>query len=549
MLHIEEKLISRIKDIIFSLGVEAPPIEVETPRSMEYGDISTNIALKLTRLLRKNPQEIARAIVERVEPEFSDVFEKIEVVAPGFINFFFSWDFLRSELKEILHCQDYGRNELGKGIKVLIEFVSANPTGPLSIAHARQAAIGSSLARILEFSGYNVDREYYINDEGTQIDLLGASLKARCLQLLGEEVKVPEDGYQGEYLIDLAKKMIQEEKLDLNKVKELEDSYFSDYAVKEILSQIKEELSDFGVQYDHWTSQRELRISGKIEKVLEALKEKGFLYEKDNALWFSSSKFGDDQDRVVRRSDGTYTYFAADIAYHKDKFERGYEVLIDLWGPDHHGYIPRVKASVQALGYNPEDLKILIVQLATVYRAGKPIALSTRKGQLLTLKEVVDEIGKDATLYFLLTRKLDSHLDFDLEIAKKQSMENPVYYIQYAHARIASILKFASDRGFQVQNLDTAYLNELKEEEEKQILRTLVQFPRIIKISALTFEPSLLTTYLHDLASKFHSFYNKFRVVTEDEKLTYARLGLCKGLMLILRRGLGLLGISAPEKM
>lgn len=549
MLHVEEKLISRIKDIISSLGIEAPPIEVETPRSMEYGDISTNIALKLTRLLRKNPQEIAMTIVDGLRPDFSDVFEKIEVVAPGFINFFFSWDFLRSELKQILHYQDYGRNHLGKGIKVLIEFVSANPTGPLSIAHARQAAIGSSLARILEFSGYNVDREYYINDEGAQIDLLGASLKARCLQLLGEDAKVPEDGYQGEYLIDLAKRMIQEEKLDLNKVKELEDDYFSNYAVKQILAQIKEELSDFGVQYDYWTSQRGLRISGKIEEVLEDLKEKGFLYERDNALWFSSSKFGDDQDRVVRRSDGTYTYFAADIAYHKDKFDRGYEVLIDLWGPDHHGYIPRVKASVQALGYNPEDLKILIVQLATVYRAGKPIALSTRRGQLLTLKEVVDEIGKDATLYFLLTRKLDSHLDFDLEIAKKQSMENPVYYIQYAHARIASILKFASDRGFEVRNLDTAYLKELREEEEKQVLRALVQFPRIIRISALTFEPSLLTNYLHDLASKFHSFYNKFRVVTEDEKLTYARLGLCKGLMLILRRGLGLLGISAPERM
>ncbi|OQX83538.1 MAG: arginine--tRNA ligase [Candidatus Omnitrophica bacterium 4484_49] len=551
MLKLEEELQKIIFDFLSQKGLrEKPVVEIETPRALDYGDLSSNIALKVSRYLNTNPLELGTELSEYLKRKLQNVFEKIEIVSPGFINFHLSWDFLYHKLEEILlQNSNYGKCEVGKRQRVLLEFVSANPTGPLSIAHGRQAAIGGSLARILQFAGYRVEKEYYINDEGTQIDLLGESLRIRCLQIQGENVQLPPEGYQGEYLISVARELLQREKLSIDRIKGLEGRYFSQYAVETILQEIKEELAGFGIHYEHWSSQRKLREKGKIEKALTELQKRNLIYEKDGALWFKSTEFGDDQDRVVKRKDGTYTYFAADIAYHKEKFERGYDLLIDIWGPDHHGYISRVKAAMKAMGYSEEQLKILIVQLATVYRDGKPIALSTRKGQLLTLKEVVNEIGRDATLYFLLTRKLDSHLDFDIELAKKQSLENPVYYIQYAHARICSIMEYARENDIHFVEFDSGIFRLLNENEEKVILRLLAQFPRVIKISSLILEPSLLTVYLHNLAGEFHRYYSKHRVVGEKQNLTFARLALIRAIQIVIKNGLGLLGISAPQKM
>lgn len=548
MLELEEKLIKVIKEIIKDCFQYLPHFVIETPRDRKYGDLSTNVALQIASHLKENPFLLAEKISQEIEKILAEdnYFEKIEVIKPGFINFYLSWNFLYRELKKIIEeAKSYGRNELGRGEKVLIEFVSANPTGPLSIAHGRQAVFGNALANILEFSGYRVAREYYVNDEGRQIELLADSLQARILELEGKKVEFPSDGYRGQYLIKFAEDILKNgQKIeDKEKLKEI--------AVTHILDNIKKELSDFGISYNRFRSQKKLQEEGLIEKALSRLRKRDCLYEKEGALWFKSKQFGDDRDRVVRKSDGSYTYFASDIAYHMEKFQLGYDWLINIWGPDHHGYIPRVKASLKALGYDPERLKVIIIQLATIYKNGKPVPLSTREGKILTFKEVLDEVGKDATIYFLLTRKSDSHLDFDLDLARQQSPENPVYYIQYAHARIESIIKFAQEQGYNIDecknNLELVI--NLNRDEERQLLRILVQFPKIVKISTLSLEPSLFTSYLLELASSFHSYYNKYRVVSEDQEITKARILLSLAIKYILSNGLGLLGISAPKKM
>ncbi|MDD5613566.1 MAG: arginine--tRNA ligase [Candidatus Omnitrophica bacterium] len=551
MIDIEERLISYLKKIAEDLGFGGISVEISTPRAQSYGDLSSNIALKLSSCLGKKPQDVASDIISKLCSDFSDIFEKIELAEPGFINFYFSSCYLNSFLADLLkEREDYFSISAGDGEKVLIEFVSANPTGPLSIAHGRQAAIGASLARILKVCGYKVIKEYYINDEGNQIVLLGESLRGRCFQLLGENTKIPENGYQGDYLIDLARQIIASGKLSLDALKGKDKYYFSEYAVEHILTGIKKSLSDFGVDFDLWISQKDVASKDKISQMAARFKDKGLIYDKDGALWFKSSLFGDDQDRVIQKNDGEYTYFAADIVYHENKYCRDYGLCIDIWGPDHHGYIERVMSAVEALGYERNRLKILIVQLATLYRAGQLLKLSTRKGETITLDEVVSEIGKDAALYFLLSRKLDSHLDFDLELAKKQTPENPVYYIQYAHARISSMLSHSLQKGLKLQDVpDAEILSNLKDKDEKDLLRSMMQFKRIIRISALTMEPSLVASYLHELAQKFHGFYNKHRVITEDLSLSQARLYLCQAAGLIFKDGLSLLGISAPDNM
>ncbi|MDP8217012.1 MAG: arginine--tRNA ligase [Candidatus Kaelpia imicola] len=550
MLNIEDRLKGYLVEIAAGWGIGDLSIEVGTPRSREYGDLSTNIALKLSKSLKKKPKDIAASILLKLKEDFKDVFDNIEIAEPGFINFYFSVEYLYEFLGDILKDEGVFLNNIGKEKKVLIEFVSANPTGPLSIAHGRQAAVGASLARILDSSGYKVDKEYYVNDEGNQINLLGESLRVRCLELLGKESELPDEGYQGEYLIDMAKKIVKDEEISIEDIESRELNYFSEYALKWILSGIKSSLSDFGVDFENWVSQRDAASKNSVEDVIARLKSKNCTYEQDDALWFKSSDFGDSQDRVVVKNDGDYTYFIADIAYHLDKYKREYDLVIDIWGPDHHGYIKRVEAALNALGYEAKKLKVLIVQLATLYRDGKPIKLSTRRNETITLDEVISEIGSDATLFFLLNRKLDSHLDFDLEFAKKKSMDNPVYYIQYAHARISNIISFAEQNSIDLrESLTSDLAANLREPEEKDILRSLVQFSRIIKISALTMEPSLIAAYLHELAQQFHSFYNKYRVVTDSAALTKARLYLCSAIQIVLKRGLGLLGISAPDSM
>jgi len=454
-MDLEDKVISLIKDAVRNLDSsikeeEIPPIYLEIPKEKQHGDLATNIAMKLASKFRASPQELAMKIRGAMNQGLKGAsldrkIEKIEVKGPGFINLFLSSDSLHDVLSEIDEKKSkFGQSNKGEGKKINIEFVSANPTGPLSIAHGRQAAIGDSLANILEFTGHSVVKEYYINDEGNQIRILGESLKARVLELLGQRgVEFPGDGYKGDYVLDIAREVI---KKFGDKAQQKTLYFFSAYATRSILKMIKMDLKDFGVRFDKWFSQKRLDSKGEIEKTLGLLKERDFIYEKDGALWFKSTIFGDDKDRVVVKSTGEFTYIAPDIAYHKDKLNRGFDNLIDIWGPDHHGYIPRLKASIQALGYSKDTLSVLIIQLATLYRDGKPIPMSTRAGEFITLKEVMEEVGKDASRFFFLMRKRDSHLDFDLELAKKESPENPVYYIQYAYARISSILKFEKEK-------------------------------------------------------------------------------------------------------
>lgn len=452
----------------------------------------------------------------------------------GFVNFYLSDRYFHGTLDRILaEGRRYGRSTFGGGKKALVEFVSANPTGPLSVAHARQAVVGDSLAAILESQGFAVSKEYYLNDEGNQITILGRSVELRLKQLNGENIDFPETCYQGDYIVDMARAI---------KEGDLPVTDFASYASEQILTVIRQELDDFRVSFDSWFSQKALAGRGEIERTFDVLKAGGHLFEQDGALWFRSTALGDDKDRVVVKSDGSYTYLAPDIAYHRDKYGRGFGLLVNLLGPDHHGYINRLKAAVQALGHDPKTLQVIIVQLATISRAGKLVEMSTRKGQYITLREVIDEVGVDAARFFFLMRRTSSHLNFDLEVAKKQTAENPVYYIQYAHARISSILRQQPLKGGQD-------LSVLKEPEEMEVLKKLWQFPFILKVCAQTLDPYMVTVYLQETAEAFHKFYDRHRVLGIDERTSAARLALINGVKTVLANGLGLLGVTSPEKM
>jgi arginyl-tRNA synthetase len=521
-------------------------IYLETPKEKRFGDFSTNVAMRITKEIRKPPMDIALEIVEGIKglSEYliiRDTISEIKVERPGFINFYLSNKAAITVLKEILaEGGRFGRLRLGKRKRVQIEFVSANPTGPLTVAHGRQAAIGDSLARIMESCGYKVTREYYVNDEGVQIDLLARSVRARLMELDGKPSVFPENGYKGHYIYEIAKEIKDKEK----RPGSLSQDFFIAYACRWIMRMIKKDLNDFGVRFDVWYSQKKLSKSGKIQKSLSILRDKGFLYEKDGATWFRSTELGDDKDRVVIKNDGSFTYLAPDIAYHKEKLKKGYTKVINIWGPDHHGYVNRLKAACQALGFRKEAVSILIAQLVTLYRDKRPVRMSTREGQFITLRQVIDEVGKDAGRFFFMMRRTDSHLDFDLELAKARTMDNPVYYIQYAHARISSVINFSGNMKPDLKNLDT-----LDKPEEIDIIKKLMQYPKIISSSARNLEPYLLLSYLQDLASLFHSYYNSYRIVTEDSIVTRARLALAKALKAVLFSGLGLLGVGAPEKM
>lgn len=529
-----------IKRIPQGKKLSAPfDIELDSPKDPRHGDLATNVAMRLAGNFSMRPIELAELIKENLGNPAGFI-GKIEAVPPGFINFYFSNEYFYFLLGEISKEKDsFGKSTLGRAKKVNIEFVSANPTGPLTIAHGRQAAVGSALANIMEFAGYKVCKEYFINDVGNQIELLGKSIYAHYARLNGRDAETPEDGYQGEYIKDIAEKL-------KGRPKSLE--FISAFGVKSILDGIKSDLERFGVSFDKWSSQSKFS-DGKIKKALQRLKAAGYVYEKEGATWFKSTAFGDEKDRVIIKSDGKFTYLAPDIAYHSDKYGRRFDTLIDIWGPDHHGYIARLKASVEALGYDRGSLSVLIVQLATLFRGGVAVSMSTRKGEFITLREIMDEVGCDVAKFFFLTRKLDSHLDFDLEVAKKNAPDNPVYYIQYAHARIASILKFSSELEASLRN--TRYDPELlKQPEEIRLLRMLCQFPRTVEAGAKTLEPYRVIEYLNTLAKTFHSFYSKHRVVSENDlALTKARLTLVKGVKIVLANGLGLLGISFPERM
>ncbi|MCG2703710.1 MAG: arginine--tRNA ligase [Candidatus Omnitrophica bacterium] len=556
----KDTVTSLIRDIIKEEGLSKQDlyIDIEFPKEKQFGDWSINVAMKLAKECRKRPLDIAELLAARLREKlmasgYDKKIEKIEVKSPGYINIFFSNEALDDILKLIQEKKnDFGRSNIGNAQKILIEFVSANPTGPLSIAHARQAAVGDTLANIMSFCGYEVTREYYINDEGNQIKNLGLSLQARYLQALGrKDAELPADGYKGEYLVSMAEDIVKSKKDAYAHSDDKTLQFFSEYAATEILREINNELSDFGVSFDTWFSQKQLAQSGEINKVFAVLKDGGYLYEEDGAAWFKSTVFGDDKDRVLIKSDGQFTYLTPDIAYHRLKFARGFEKLINILGPDHHGYINRLKAAVCALGRKKDDLSVLIIQLATLFRDGKPVVMSTRAGEYITLRELMQEVGRDASRFFFLMRRCDSHLEFDLELAKKQSLENPVYYIQYAYARISGIAEVIrsgeNKKIFEDTALDLALL---REEETLDLIRKLNLFPEVLITCSLSLEPHGLTTYLRELAGCFHAFYNKYRVYSEENlPLSKARFVLVDCVRQVLYTGLRLVGVGSPERM
>jgi len=544
MINTENYLQAIIQDCLQELKLlpDKTQIFLDIPQDSRFGELTTNIAMQLGRQLKKPPREIASSLIDCIKQHLpnsplKDCIKEIKVEGAGFINFYFNHSYFYQQLEEVISkASNALRVDFGKGKQVLIEFVSANPTGPLSVAHARQAAVGDALAEIFNFLGYRAHREYYLNDEGNQINILGRSVELRLKELKGEKIEFPEDHYQGDYIYDIAREIID---------KKIEVKDLSEYAANYILEIIKKELTDFGVKFDTWFSQKALGKSGKVEQALEELKKRGYIYEEAGAVWFKSTELGDDKDRVVIKSDKSYTYLTPDIAYHQEKYRRGFEWLVNLWGPDHHGYINRLKASVAAFGKPAESLSIIIVQLATIFREGKPVQMSTRRGQYITLREVLDEVGCDAARYFFIMRRTSSHLDFDLDVAKKHSSENPVYYVQYAHARICSILREAKETA----DTDKPDLSRLKEKEEMELIKKLCQFPNMLNICLSTQDPYMVTVYLQALAEDFHKFYDLHRVLGEDKKLTAARLAMLLATRTVIATGLELLGVSRPEKM
>ncbi|SHK50783.1 arginine--tRNA ligase [Desulforamulus aeronauticus] len=529
---------------------EIPDIIIEVPREKGYGDFATNLAMQLARSAKMAPRKIAEAIVENLELAETQV-ERVEIAGPGFINFYLRTSWVYGVLPLIpQQDRNYGRVELGDGKRIQVEFVSANPTGLLHMGNARGAALGDSLAAILDFAGYQVSREYYINDAGNQIENFGKSLDVRFQQQLGQDIAMIEEGYHGEDIIDTVKGYIQKHGSSLAEADEsTRRKTLAAYALEEKLTNIRNTLLDFGVVYDEWFSEQSLHNSGAIEDTLKELQKKGYIYEQESALWFKATEFGDEKDEVVVRSNGIPTYFAADIAYHKNKFERGFDQVIDIWGADHHGHVNRMKGSMEAFGYNRDQLEIILMQLVRLFRGGEIVRMSKRTGQFVTLEELVEEVGRDAARYFFVMRSPDSHLDFDLDLAKSESNDNPVFYIQYAHARICSILRQLQEQGRQVPKVEQINASLLTEQAELELLRKLAEFPSEITSAAELKSPHRIARYLHDLAGLFHSFYNSHRVITDNEDLSQARLVLVDCVRIVLRNALGLLGLTAPEKM
>ncbi len=524
-----------------------PDVLIEHPQNPEHGDFASGLPLKLARSMKMSPMAVAEVILAHITPP--PQVDRIWVAEPGFINFNLRDDWLSREVESVLAAgESYGDIELGKGKKVQLEFVSVNPTGPLHVGHGRGAVLGSTLANVLTISGYTVEKEYYINDMGTQIDNFGRSLYARYLQCLDKEATMPPAGYYGNYMIDLAKEIIQEQGDKYLSLSEGEAvSQIANVGTDKMLQGIKQDLALLNVVFDNWFSEKSLYEGGQYDRAMELLQSKGYMSKKENATWFESSALGEDKDNVLVRSDGSPTYFASDIAYHYNKFlEREFDQVIDIWGADHQGHVPRMKVVLKALGSDPEQLTVIICQLVTLRRGKEIVKVSKRSGDIVTLKEVIDEVGSDACRFIFLCRSADSQMDFDIELAKRQSADNPVYYVQYAHARIASILELAKQREIDCSQGDVSLLAT---EPELTLIRRLILLPEIIEQVAGTLEPHHLPYYAQDLATVFHSFYKQCRVVTEDEALTKARLKLVKATQIALAKVLRLMGMSAPEKM
>ena len=526
-------------------GAELPPVLLEEPPEKKLGDFATNFAMQSARVFRQSPQKIAAAIREHLTGDWLD---HAEVAGPGFLNLYLKKAVIADTLRAVLAAGEvYGTLPPKDAPRIQVEYVSANPTGPLHVGHGRGAAVGSALVKLLRTAGYAVDSEYYVNDAGNQMNLLAVSVNARYLELLGKEVEFPDNGYHGADITETAQRIIdrdgdrylalpEEERLKL----------FQDVAYREKLAALKDDLADFGVTFDRWFSERTLHPDA-VRRVADILLERGTAYEKDGAVWLRSTDYGDDKDRVIFRASGVPTYLAADIAYHDDKYGRGYGRLINIWGADHHGYVARVKASMAALGHDPEALTVLLLQMVSLYRNGQLVKLSKRTGETVTLRELMEEVGVDAARYFFLMRSLDSQLDFDLDLATKKSNENPVYYIQYAHARIASIFRQADEVGLAAKF--GAELELLTDETEIALIKKIAAYPEEIERAAAEFAPHRIARYSHELAGAFHSFYNQCRIVGQEEGLASARLALVLATGRVIRHSLGVLGVTAPEKM
>jgi len=555
-----------------------PPLVLDVPKQTAWGDLATTVAMNLSASERRAPREIAEIIAGRLRSH-PEILERIEVAPPGYINLTVKRDLWFRVLTEIeAQGQQYGKSTLGLGKRVLLEFVSANPTGPLHMGHGRGAAVGGALVNLLRQVGYEVSTEYYLNDAGRQMRLLAESVEARYRQLLGQDVLLPEDGYQGAYVDELAKGLLADRQAAGQEPLPAQlTEVCGAWAMVRILDAIKADLEAFGLHFDTWVSERSLFETGAVAQSLGALKAKGHIFDQDGAQWFRSTAFGDDKDRVVRKQDGEYTYLASDIAYHRDKLARGYDLLINIWGADHHGYILRMQAAVEAFGYPKDRLKMILVQIVNLMRGGQRVTMSKRAGELITLREVFEEVGADAAKFIFLTRRADSQLDFDLEIAKEQSAENPVYYVQYAHARVASLFRVAAQRGIVVPPTGTVDWSVLGSPDDLDLIKPLAEYPALLEASAQTLEPHRLTYYLQDLAARLHAYYYKHRIlppalesevdsqdhlkptVPEAEQgrqgemlapaLTAARLCLFRSVQTVIRNGLGILGVAAPERM
>jgi arginyl-tRNA synthetase len=528
-------------------AIALPEVIVEHPQNPKHGDYASSLPLKLAKAARMDPLAIAKTLANLLT-ETREV-ERVSVAAPGFLNFFLTDKWLAEQVEEILSAgKDYGNLALGKGTKVQIEFVSVNPTGPIHVGHGRGAVLGSTLANVLRAAGYAVEREYYVNDAGNQMDAFFRSLYCRYLQALGKECEMPADGYQGYYPVELAKKIVAEKKKAfLNVPAEQAVQEIGKFALPRVIADIKADLELLGVSFDVWFSERTLFEKGQYEQAIALLRESSYIEEREGAQWFVSTALGEDKDNVLVRTNGAPTYFASDVAYHYNKFlERGFDQVIDIWGADHQGHVSRMKAVVSALGIKPERLKIIISQMVTLRRGETLIKLSKRTGELITLRELVEEVGADACRFFFLSRSADSQMDFDLELAKKESADNPVYYVQYAHARIASILRLAQEQKIDYSQGDVGLLTH---EAELDLIRKMVSLPEIIELAAQKLEPHHLPYFAQDFATSFHAFYKQCRVVSEDKALTGARLKLVKATQIILAKTLGLMGMSAPERM
>ncbi|GIO45156.1 arginine--tRNA ligase [Paenibacillus apis] len=551
---INQALKEAIAEAIIAAGLakreEIPAIVLEVPKEKAHGDLATNAAMQLSRIAKKNPRQIAEELIKHLDYAKAGI-EQAEIAGPGFINFRLGKSYLYPVIEQVYsQGENYGRVDAGQGERIQMEFVSANPTGSLHLGHARGAAVGDALCNVLDFAGYEVTREYYINDAGNQVVNLCKSIEARYLQELGQDVPMPEDGYHGEDIKGFAKELVAE-KGDalLSMTAEEREAFLRSYGLEKELAKIKRDLGRFRVDFDVWFSETSLYEDGQVEASLAELRDKGQTYEQDGATWLRTTDYGDDKDRVLVKNDGTYTYLTPDIAYHRNKYDRGFNRLINIWGADHHGYIPRVKAAMQALGKNPEQLTVLIAQMVSLFQDGEKVKMSKRTGKAVTMVDLMDEVGVDAIRYFFTMRSMDSHLDFDMDLAISTSNENPVYYVQYAHARICSIFRQAEEQGVAIPQPNAVNFSKLTAEHEYDLLRKMGELPEEIAVAANSYAPHRLVRYVYELAAMLHSYYRAERVITEDAEQTAARLVLLGAVRTVIANVLKLIGVSAPERM